>query len=294
VIDAKSELITRIIETCIARIPFWLRPQRTTDKKNMIEFLNGSVMFDSVREPGYGHRARLDADPRTYFGDRRYPESEEVNRGRLTARHALDLQTVSDSRRNWKREHGLARGQVEKRERKVALGSVTLAADFIPWPMTPELFPTKDFIRAHPVPGGFTPLDVTRKHVSPLRDVCERYRLSPQGSRKELADAGRAAVVLAVDYEQNVDSHTTKVWFAQKPADDYEALQGANDLVFDSIVIDTSDRDRNRDFQAYAITGESVDDGFEPDDSESTTTRNAFAWPGTRTADRDSSGSWCR
>ena len=52
------------------------------------------------------------------------------------------------------------------------------------------------------------------------------------------------------------------------PADDYEALQGKNDLVFDSIVIDTAQKQRTKTYQTYAISGDSVDDGFDPDPAE--------------------------
>jgi hypothetical protein len=268
VIDAKSELITRIIETCIARIPFWLRPQRTTDKKNMIEFLNGSVM--SIQS---GNQATGIAQGWTptrvhisEIGDIPNPK-KSIEEGLLHATHStyklsLILEGTGNGNTGWLAD------KWRSAKEKWPLGQSRLRPIFIPWPMTPELFPTKDFIRAHPVPGGFTPLDVTRKHVR----RCEMFVNDTDYLRKVAGKNWRMPVeqqwYWQWNYEQNVDSHTTKVWFAQKPADDYEALQGANDLVFDSIVIDTSDRDRNRDFQAYAITGESVDDGFEPDDSE--------------------------
>src|SRR6266478_4969550 len=50
--DEKSELITRIIETCIERLPWWLIPTRTTDRIRMIGFINGSIL--SVQS---GHQA---------------------------------------------------------------------------------------------------------------------------------------------------------------------------------------------------------------------------------------------
>jgi hypothetical protein len=96
------------------------------------------------------------------------------------------------------------------------------------------------------------------------------------------------------NYLEHAKIHAQKVWMSQMPADDFEALQGANDLVFDSIVIDTAREERKRGYQAYAITGDSIDDGFEPEESEIDYDKKESAWSGIRIADRDLSGSWCR
>jgi hypothetical protein len=60
-------------------------------------------------------------------------------------------------------------------------------------------------------------------------------------------------------------------------ADDFEALTGVHDSVFDLETIqeienhvyevESDNKERKKPVQAYAITGDSIDDGFEPDDS---------------------------
>jgi hypothetical protein len=268
VIDAKSELITRIIETCIARIPFWLRPQRTTDKKNMIEFLNGSVI--SIQS---GNQATGIAQGWTptrvhisEIGDIPNPK-KSIEEGLLHATHStyklsLVLEGTGNGSTGWLAD------KWRSAKEKWPLGQSRLRPIFIPWPMTPELFPTKDFIHDHPVPGDFSPLDVTRKHVR----RCEMFINDTDYLRNVVGKNWRMPMEQVWywqwNYLQNVDSHTTKVWFAQKPADDYEALQGENDRVFDPIVIDTARSERKQKFQSYAVVGDMIEDEFEPDESQ--------------------------
>jgi hypothetical protein len=260
VIEAKSELITRIIETCIQRLPLWLCPSRTTDKKNMIGFDNGSVM--SIQS---GNQATGIAQGWTptrvhisEIADIPNPK-KSIEEGLLHATHStyklsLVLEGTGGGSTGW-----LADKWRSARE-KWPLGQSRLRPIFIPWPMTPELFPTKDFIRTHPVPAGFKPLEMTRKHV--LR--CELFINSTDYLVKVVGKNWRMPIeqqwFWEWNYLQAVDSHTQKIWFSQKPADDYEALQGENDL--------TAREERKKGYQAYAVTGDSIDDGFEPDVSE--------------------------
>lgn len=268
VIEAKSELITRIIETCIANLPWWLIPSRTTDKKNMIAFRNHSVL--SIQS---GNQATGIAQGWTptcvhisELGDIPNPK-KSIEEGLLHATHSTHkLFMVFEGTGNG--NTGWLADKWRSSKEKWPLGLSRLRPVFIPWPMTPELFPTKDFIHDHPVPGDFRPLEVTRKHVQ----RCELYIRNTDYLAKVVGNHWRMPIeqqwFWEWNYLQSVDSHTQKTWFAQKPADDFEALQGLNDTVFDPIVIDTAREERQKTFQAYAITGDSIDDGFEPEEDE--------------------------
>jgi hypothetical protein len=118
------------------------------------------------------------------------------------------------------------------------------------------------------VPAGFKPLEVTRKH----QQRCELYIRNTPYLAKVAGKHWRMPVeqqwFWEFKYLEHAKIHAQKVWMSQMPADDFEALQGVNDLVFDPIVIDTASGGRKKGYQAYAITGDSIDDGFEPQEDE--------------------------
>lgn len=268
VIDAKSELISRIIETCIDRLPWWLPPQRSTDRIKMIGFVNGSIL--SVQS---GNQATGIAQGWTptcvhisEIGDIPNPK-KAIEEGLLRATHStyklfLVLEGTGNGNTGWLADKWRAAKE------DWPLGRSRLCPLFINWPMASDLYPAPDWIKKFPVPDGFKPIDVTRKHVQ----RCELFVHSTPYLSKVCGKDWRMPIeqqwFWEFNYLESVKSHTQKIWFSQMPADDYEALQGANDLVFDSIVIDTARKERVRNYQAYAITGDTIDDGFEPAEEE--------------------------
>ena len=268
VIEAKSELITRIIETCIEHLPWWLPPSRSVDKRNMTEFVNGSVISIQSGNQATGiaqgwtptmvHISEIQDIPNP---------KKSIEEGLLHATHSTKkLFMVFEGTGNG--NTGWLADKWRSSKEKWPLGQSRLRPVFIPWPMTPELYPTPDFIRDHPVPPNFRPIEATRKHVQ----RCELFVRSTDYLANVVGKNWQMPMhqqwYWEWNYLQAVDSHTQKIWFSQKPADDYEALTGANDLVFDTIVLDTARTQRERNYQAYAITGDSIDDGFEPLEEE--------------------------
>lgn len=266
--DEKSELITRIIETCIERLPWWLIPQRTTDRIKMIGFINGSIL--SVQS---GHQATGIAQGWTptcvhvsEIGDIPNPK-KTIEEGLLRATHSsrklyMVLEGTGNGNTGWQAD------KWRSCKEGWPLGQSRLFPFFVNWPMAPDLYPQADWLKKFPVPAGFQPLQKTKEHV--LR--CELFIRSTPYLAKVAGKDWRMPVeqqwFWEFNYLEAVKTHTQKVWFAQMPADDYEALQGSNDLVFDTIVIDSAREKRKRTYQAYAITGNSIDDGFEPNEEE--------------------------
>ena len=264
----KSELITRIIETCIERTPWWLLPQRTTDRIKMIGFANGSVLSvqSGNQATGIAQGWTPTAIHLSELGDIPNPK-KTIEEGLLRATHP--------TRKMFQVYEGTGNGNTgwladkwRSAKEDWPLGRSRLCPVFIPWPMAPDLYPEKDWIRKFPVPAGFRPIEATRKHVQ----RCELFiRSTPYLSKivgKDWKMPAEQQWFWEFNYLEAVKSHTQKIWFSQMPADDYEALQGKNDLVFDPIVIDTAHEERKRGFKAYAIVGDSIDDGFEPEDND--------------------------
>jgi len=261
--EKKSELISRIMEICIERLPWWLPPPRTTDRIKMIGFTNGSIL--SVQS---GNQATGIAQGWTptcvhvsEFGDIPNPK-KTIEEGLLKATHSSrKLFLVLEGTGNGNTGYQADKWRSSKAD--WPLGKSRLFPFFVNWPMAPDLYPQPDWLRKFPVPPGFRPLEATRKHVQ----RCELYiRNTPYLARvvgKNWKMPLEQQWFWEFNYLEAMKTHTQKIWFAQMPADDYEALTGANDLVFDPIVIEGVKEVKPK-IQSYAITGDSIDDGFEP------------------------------
>lgn len=266
--EGKSELITRIIETCISRTPWWLLPQRTTSRIKLIGFNNGSLL--SVQS---GNQATGIAQGWTptcvhlsEIGDIPNPK-KTIEEGLLRAVHStrklfLVLEGTGNGNTGWQADKWRAAKEGYQ------FGRSQFFPFFVNWPMSPDLYPEQDWLRKHPVPAGFKPLEVTRKHVQ----RCELFIRSTPYLAQVAGKNWRMPVhqqwFWEFKYLEAAATHTQKVWMSQMPADDVEALTGTNDRVFDPIVIDSVGKQRKAGYQAYAISGDSVDDGFEPLEEE--------------------------
>ncbi len=266
--EGKSELISRIIETCIARLPWWLIPRRSTDRIKLIGFVNGSIM--SVQSGNQATGVAQGWTPTcvhlSEIGDIPNPK-KIIEEGLFRATHSsrklfLVLEGTGNGNTGWQADKWRACKE------DWPLGKSRLMPFFVNWPMAPDLYPESDWLRKFPIPGGFRPIEATRKHTQ----RCELFIRNTPYLAKVAGKNWKMPIeqqwFWEFNYLEATKSHTQKVWLSQMPADDYEALQGQNDLVFDSIVIDTAKEERKRGYQSYAITGDSIDDGFEPDEQE--------------------------
>jgi hypothetical protein len=264
VILDKSELIQNIIETCISRLPWWLVPQRSKDTKKLISFGNGSMMSiqSGTQATGIAQGWTPTLIHLSEIGDIPNPK-KTIEEGLLPAAHSsaklfLILEGTGNGSVGWQADKWRACKEDWPK------GLSRLRPVFIPWPMAPDLYPEPDWLRTNPVPSDWQPLEVTRKHVR----RCELYIHSTDYLERVVGKDWKMSReqqwFWEFKYREYARTHSQKIWFSQMPADDYEALQGKNDLVFDPIVVETVETDRKREFQAYAVTGNSIDEGFEP------------------------------
>lgn len=268
VILDKSDLISNIIETCIKHLPWWLVPQRLKDTKKLIGFGNGSMMSiqSGTQATGIAQGWTPTCIHLSEIGDIPNPK-KTIEEGLLPAAHSssklfLILEGTGNGSVGWQADKWRACKE------DWPLGLSRLRPIFIPWPMAPDLYPEPDWLRSNPVPHDYVPLEVTRKHVK----RCELYiRSTDYLARvvgKDWKMPREQQWFWEFKYREYARTHSQKIWFSQMPADDYEALQGKNDLVFDPVVVETVNENRKQGVQAYAITGNSIDDGFEPNVEE--------------------------
>ncbi len=154
-------------------------------------------------------------------------------------------------------------------------GKSRLFPMFIPWPMCPEIYPQPDWIRKFPIENSWQPSDVTKRHVarceSYIRNTSYLARVAGYDYKMPIEQQW----FWEFNYDQACKNHTQKTWASQMPADDYEALTGKHDSIFEPEVISEIEdniyeirgevKKRINPVQEYAVIGHDIDETFYPD-----------------------------
>lgn len=271
----KSELIGRILDTAYNRCPWWLVPRRLPKGA----YDNGSVLSiqSGMQATGIAQGWTPTCIHVSELADIPKPE-KVIEEGLLRATHSsrnlfMVFEGTGGGNTGWlANTWRSAKADWPK-------GQSRLCPVFIPWAMVPDLYPEPDWVRKFPVPAEFMRKrqEVTRKHVQ----RCELYIRNTSYLANVVGTDWRMPIeqqwFWEFNYLQACKNHTQKIWLAQMAADDFEALTGIHDSVFDLETIQEIEnhvyevegdtKERKRPVEAYAITGDSIDDGFEPDDS---------------------------
>lgn len=144
------------------------------------------------------------------------------------------------------------------------LGKARLLPLFLPWFMTPELFPTEHWMKKFPFPADWKPAPETMAMTA----KCELYA----HSTKILADILGDKWKLPPEQQWYWEFHyldakkrrQERSWTRQMPCDDLEALVGENDSVFDWDSIHSIERNRKKEFDIFGILGEGIAEKHEP------------------------------
>lgn len=262
----KSELIGRILNICYQRCPWWLVPRMTSERAGIPrEFANGSVLSiqSGMQATGIAQGWTPTAIHLSELADIPNPK-KTIEEGLLRATHP--------SRKLFQVHEGTGGGTSgwladtwRAAKEDFPRGMARFCPTFLSWPLATDLYPEADWIRKFPIPERWTPCEDTRKHVR----RCELYIRSTEYLAKVCGTnwtmPREQQWFWEFNYLASVKSKTTRTWLSQMPADDYEALTGKNDLVFEPDVIEVRTRERERKYKVYAIVGNSIDEGFDID-----------------------------
>jgi hypothetical protein len=264
----KSELIGRILNICYERCPWWLVPTRTIDRVGKMEWSNGSVL--SVQSGMQGTGIAQGWTPTNIHisecGDIPNPK-KVIEEGLLRATHPSKklfsiLEGTGNGNTGWQADYWRALKE------DFPQGRARFCPVFISWPLAVDIYPHPDWIKKFPIPENWYPCEETRRHVR----RCELYIRSTDYLAKICGANYQMPRQQQWYWEFNylfaVKTRTEKVWYSQMPADDYEALIGKNDMVFEQDLIQVREEQRQKEFQSFAITGKRIDDGFEPHTEE--------------------------
>jgi hypothetical protein len=272
----KSEEIEVKLNTAYNMCPFWLIPSREPKRS----FSNGSRLsiesgmqpkgIAQGKTPTLIHLSEISLVPNPH---------NVIEEGLLPATHSnKNLFMVFE---------GTGSGNVgwfpdfwRSQKRDWPLGLARMCPVFISWPLATDLYPQADWLRQHPVPPNFYEkrLDATRIHIT----RCESYIRNTSYLSRVVGSDYRVPIeqqwFWQFEYVQARDRHALHQHAARLPADDYEALTGEHDSVFDAeTLMELEDliyevrtggvRERREPVQAYAITGHSIDEEFHPNPS---------------------------
>jgi hypothetical protein len=275
VIKEKSQLIGRILDTAYNRSPWWLVPRRMPKRS----FDNGSILSvqSGMQPTGLAQGWTPTCVHISELADVPNPKVT-IEEGLFRATHSsknlfMVLEGTGGGNTGWLADTWRASKEDWPK------GQTRLCPVFISWPLCPDIYPEPDWLRKFPVPEDFESRrlhEMTRKHVV----KCESYIRNTPYLAKAVGPNWRMPVEQKWYWQFNYDSacknRTQRTWAAQMPANDFEALTGVHDSVFNPEVLmeaedriyevqtDAYSRVRKQPMEAYAITGHDVDEVFYP------------------------------
>jgi hypothetical protein len=266
--DQKTYVMLGMMYTALEYVPWWLPPTQTKDKRSgaaILEFAHvGSqiVVQSGAMRGGAGQGTTPTAVHYSEVCDWVDPVVQ-IEEGLFKAVHSspeifMVLESTGNGNTGWWAE------QWRNNKEFYWQGRSRLLPLFLPWYMTPELYPTVHWIKKFPIPADWQPAPETKTMIA----KCEAYAHS-----NEIVSR-----ILGVDwtlppaqewfwefnYQESKRRRTEKSWLRQMPCDDFEALTGENDSVFDWETVHAVEAGRKKNPDIYGIIGEGIAERHDP------------------------------
>lgn len=272
--DQKTTVMLGMMYTALEHLPWWLPPKQTKDRRSgaaILEFgrIGSSVVVQSgSMRGGIGQGTTPTAVHLSEVCDYTDPVTQ-IEEGLLRGIHPspeifMIFESTGNGNTNWWAEQWKT-----NKESYMLTGKAQLIPLFIPWFMTPELFPTPTWLRENPLPlpDEWHPITETLA----MKAKCEAYaRNTPLIARALPLDwtlPREQQWFWEVKYLYAKKRRQERSWMRQMPCDDIEALVGEHDAVFDWDTLAAIEQRRDRGFSVYGILGEGIAEKHDPDPS---------------------------
>lgn len=143
-------------------------------------------------------------------------------------------------------------------------GSARLRPIFLPWFMGTNIYPTATWLRDHKVPNDWTPVAETQAMISRCNAFVKNTDYLTQELGKDWRLPRSQAWYWESNYMERKAKRTEKLFLQELPCDDYEALQSKQEKVFPYEVLNRIEHQRQKEYEAFAIVGEGIEDKFHP------------------------------
>jgi hypothetical protein len=148
-------------------------------------------------------------------------------------------------------------------------GGARLLPLFLPWFMTPELYPSKSWILKYKIPEGWAPIPETQA----MTLKCDAYVACTEMLRRVLGEAWKLPAEQKWYWEFNFLEHRRrgleKSWTRQMPCDDFEALIGDRDKIIPEETVTQMEKTKKSvaNTPVYMVAGDGISTKHEPIES---------------------------
>lgn len=270
--DQKTYVMMGMMYTALENLPWWLPPQQTKDKRSgaaLLEFAHvGSsivIQSGSIRG-GIGQGTTPTAIHLSEVCDYTDPVVQ-IEEGLFKAVHTgpeilMILESTGNGNTGWWAD------QWRDNKEFYFQGRSRLYPLFIPWFMTPELYPKREWIEKFKIPPNWEPNQSTKATIA----KCEAYAHNSQALARVIGKNWKMSRDQQWFWEFNFEDakrrRTEKSWLRHMPCDDFDALTGENDNVFDFETVAGIEKRRVRTVDAYGIIGEGIAEKHDPAPAE--------------------------
>lgn len=253
----QSDKIKAIMDACLRRLPFWLAPQRASTKVKEPKWTNGSRLSiqSGSQKVGIAQGWSPTAVHLSELSDYKNPE-KTIDEGLLPACHPYPSLFFVKEGTGGGDDSWMAKKWRYYEENWGKGGRFRTI--FIPPSCARDLYPLPDWIRANPIPQPWQPMLETER----MRDKATLYvrhtdyLTAALGSTWEMTR--EYMWFWECGYREAVSSNTEKTFISMYASTPKEAMQGKFDRVFRDETIEVVTKEREQDYQAYAVTGRTI------------------------------------
>jgi hypothetical protein len=277
--QTKTALMANMLFLCYDYLPFWLKPQPT----RRVESDRGMMVFGhSQSGVSFQHGAQTSGiargtTPTIYHLSEVASFTDAVNQieaSLFKAVHASPLvfgilESTGEGDKGWWPDTW------RHAKENWPLRRSRLCPLFLPWFVGVDMYPKPTWMKMRPVPHDWRPNRVTKAHVAKSElfvasnKLLERVLLEHQ--RKQGIEIKNHLWKMPreqqwfweVEHEQARSKGIESVFLQEMAGDDEEALQRSMESVFGHETIETLQTRRDKDYHAYTITGQSIEEGHE-------------------------------
>lgn len=266
----KSQIMAGMFFFAIDELPWWLESTRTRDKRasdrGIIEWShigNQVILQSGSMRGGIGQGTTPNAihiSEASQFTN----ATQQIDEGLLKAvTNAPDnfmvIETTGDG------DDWTAKMWNHCKE-DYPRGRARLMPIFLPWFMSPELYPQKTWLAANPVPKDFLNNRIPETRAMALK--CKAYVATTDILREELGKGWELPLEMQWWWEFEFTAHRKrgieKSFLRQHPCDDFEALIGEHDKAIGEEAIENMLRTVTDSASVYMIAGDGIETKHEP------------------------------
>jgi hypothetical protein len=272
--DQKTQVMMEMMYGALQHIPWWLSPTQTRDKRSgraLLQFERIGTMVvvqHGAMRGGIGQGTTPNKVHLSECCDYTNPvvqiEEGLLKAVPLTPETLMIFESTGNGNSGWWAD------QWRANKEKYWQGRAEMLPLFLPWFMTPELYPTRNWILKFPFPAGWRRGNT--RPVQAMIDKCELYVKNTEILTRILGKDWRLpddqVWYWQFKYEDALLRRQEKSWSRQMPCDDFEALIGDNDSVYGMETIVEINKKREKQITAYGVVGSGIREAHDPAPAE--------------------------